>query len=195
MSQQRARLAPLPGPSPYGAFVAASLLVFLVAMAFAVALPRRAPPRLAPSLAAPDLIIPVDGVAADALVDTWGAARSEGRKHEGIDIMSRAGTPVRAAAAGRIAKLFHSKRGGTTIYQFDRAGHLIFYYAHLRAYAAGLQEGESVEQGQLIAYVGATGNATTPHLHFEIQRAGAKGQWWRGVAVNPYVALKAARLP
>lgn len=180
------------------AFVATSVFVFLFGTAVAIALPHRLPQTqapLLPSASARDLIIPVDGVGASALVDTWGAARSEGRKHEGIDIMARAGTPVRAAAAGRIAKFFQSKRGGTTIYEFDRAGHLIFYYAHLSAYAGGLKEGQDVEQGQLIAYVGATGNATTPHLHFEIQHAAATGQWWRGVAVNPYLPLKTAHLP
>ena len=178
------------------AFIAGSLFVFLFGTAVAIALPRVTPQfRTLPYAAvAPDLIIPVDGVKLSSLVDTWGAARSQGRKHEGIDIMAPAGTPVRATAAGQIAKLFHSVRGGTTIYEFDRSGHLLFYYAHLKAYADGLHEGEAVEQGQLLAYVGSTGNATTPHLHFEIQHAAAPKQWWRGTAFNPYLPLKTARL-
>src|SRR5262249_49685121 len=124
-----------------------------------------------------------------------GAARSEGRHHEGIDIMAPLGTPVRATAPGRIAKLFYSVRGGVTVYEFDDSGRLIYYYAHLSAYAAGLHEGQTVRQGDVIAYVGASGNATTPHLHFEIQTVAAPGQWWRGVAFNPYEPLKSARLP
>ena len=122
-----------------------------------------------------ELIVPVEGVQTSQLVDTWGAARSEGRKHEGIDIMARMGTPVRAAADGTIAKFFTSKRGGTTGYEFDQTGRIIYYYAHLSAYAAGLKEGDQVRQGQLIAYVGQTGNATMPHLHFEIRPSDMSG--------------------
>lgn len=181
-------------------FIAASIAVFLLGNTVAVIIPHVAPRDASRQLIVTqtlerELVIPVDGVSARSLVDTWGAARHEGRKHEGIDIMAPAGTPVRATAAGRIAKLFQSVRGGTTIYEFDQSGRFIFYYAHLQAYALGVHVGQVVEQGQLIAYVGATGNTTTPHLHFEIQRAVAPAQWWRGVAVNPYVPLKTARLP
>ena len=177
------------------AFVATAVFVFLFGTAVAIALPRHTPEIRLPSAIPSELIIPVDGVVASNLVDTWGAARSQGRKHEGIDIVARAGAPVKAAAAGRIAKLFQSERGGTTIYEFDQGGHLIFYYAHLLAYAPGLREGQMVKQGQLIAFVGSSGNATTPHLHFEIQRAAVPGQWWRGVALNPFMPLKTAHLP
>ena len=177
------------------ASVAASVFVFLLGTAVAVALPHRAPEILLPGIMPAELIVPVEGVQQTDLVDTWGAARSQGRKHEGIDIMARMGTPVRAAADGTIAKFFTSKRGGTTVYEFDRSGQVVYYYAHLSAYAAGLKEGDEVRQGQLIAYVGSTGNATTPHLHFEIQRANAQHQWWRGQALNPYLPLKTAHLP
>jgi len=184
-------------------FVATSVFVFLLGTAVAIALPHRsaniklpAPTSTPMPMATPaELIVPVEGVQTSQLVDTWGAARSEGRKHEGIDIMARMGTPVRAAAAGTIAKFFTSKRGGTTIYEFDQTGRVIYYYAHLSAYAAGLKEGDQVRQGQLIAFVGQTGNATTPHLHFEIQHAVVQHQWWRGEAVNPYLPLKTAHLP
>jgi len=176
------------------AFVATALFVFLFGTAVAIALPRHAPEIRLPSIMPAELIIPVEGVVAAQLVDTWGQARSEGRKHEGIDIMARLGTPVRATAAGRIAKLFVSKRGGITVYQLDQTGRVIYYYAHLSAYAAGLKEGDDIRQGQLIAYVGSTGNATTPHLHFEIQRTGADHQWWRGTAFNPYMPLRTAHL-
>ncbi|MCE9522604.1 MAG: M23 family metallopeptidase [Alphaproteobacteria bacterium] len=144
--------------------------------------------------AARDFIIPVEGVGADRLVSSWGAPRGQGRLHEGIDIMAPAGTPVRATAAGRIVKLYRSKRGGITVYQRDSSGQLVFYYAHLRNYAAGLREGDVVAQGQIIGAVGATGNATTPHLHFEMQRADARQRWWRGAAFNPFVALKSGKI-
>jgi murein DD-endopeptidase MepM/ murein hydrolase activator NlpD len=141
------------------------------------------------------LIIPVDGVALADLRDSWHAPRADGRLHEGVDIMAPLGTPVRASMAGRIAKLFVSKRGGNTIYEFDPSGRLIFYYAHLNGYAPNLTQGDAVVQGQLIGYVGKTGNATVTHLHFEIQHTDAGHHWWRGAAFNPYLALKAGSAP
>jgi len=146
-----------------------------------------------PAVARP-LIIPVAGLAPAQLTDTWGAARSEGRRHEGIDIMAPRGTPVHAAAEGTIIKLFFSRRGGMTIYQLDASGRFILYYAHLEGYAPGLKEGDRVVQGQVIASVGSSGNAATPHLHFEIQRADHARQWWRGVAYNPYLALTSGQM-
>jgi murein DD-endopeptidase MepM/ murein hydrolase activator NlpD len=141
-----------------------------------------------------ELIVPIRGVSVNRLVDTWGAPRDGGRYHEGIDIIVPAWTPVRAAASGTIVKLFSSSRGGVTVYQRDASGRLILYYAHLNGYVPGLREGMRVKQGQDIAFVGQTGNATVPHLHFEVQRAGAPGQWWRAEAVNPYLALRDGRV-
>ncbi|MCX7360065.1 MAG: M23 family metallopeptidase [Alphaproteobacteria bacterium] len=141
------------------------------------------------------LVIPVAGVARNALTDTWGAARSEGRSHEGIDIMAPMGTPVRAAADGRIVKFFDSVRGGTTIYQFDTSERFVYYYAHLSSRAVGLAEGDVVEQGDVIAYVGMSGNAPVPHLHFEIQRLTAERHWWEAESMNPYPLLVAGRAP
>lgn len=126
---------------------------------------RRAARRSAPSA---HLVVPVQGLTRTDIVDSWGQARSEGRSHEGIDIMAPAGTRVIAAANGRIVKFFDSERGGITIYQFDDRERFVFYYAHLRARAPDLAEGDYVRQGEVIGYVGSTGNATTPHLHFEI---------------------------
>jgi peptidoglycan LD-endopeptidase LytH len=183
----------------------ASVLVFMGAASI-LSLPGDAPKaavRPMDRVAAPDMreasgpreiIVPVKGVRLAGLVDTWGAPRDGGRRHEGIDIMVPAWTPVRAAATGIIVKLFSSSRGGVTLYQTDASGRLILYYAHLNGYVPGLREGMRVSQGQEIAYVGQTGNATTPHLHFEIQRVSAPGQWWRGEPVNPYLALRAGRL-
>lgn len=141
-----------------------------------------------------DLIVPIEGVRIGQLVDSWGAVREGGRRHEGIDLMAPTDTPVRAAANGTIVKLYSSSRGGVTVYQRDTSGRLILYYAHLNSYAPGLREGMRVKQGQKIAFVGRTGNATVPHLHFEVHRANAAGQWWRGKAINPYLALKAGRV-
>jgi murein DD-endopeptidase MepM/ murein hydrolase activator NlpD len=151
-------------------------------------------PVAAVAVGTPQLIVPVIGVAPRQLVDTFGAGRSGGRAHQGIDIMAKRGTPVRAAMPGTIAKLFTSKLGGTTIYQYDETKTYIFYYAHLEGYAAGISVGQRVEQGQVIAYVGSTGNATTPHLHFEIQRADGSGRWWKAHAMNPYPMLKSGSL-
>lgn len=141
------------------------------------------------------LIVPVAGVASQGLADTWGAARSEGRSHEGIDIMAPAGTPVRAAADGRIVKFFDSVRGGVTIYQFDTSERFVYYYAHLSRRANGLSEGDVVRQGDVIAYVGMTGNAPVPHLHFEIQRLTPERHWWETESMNPYPLLVAGRAP
>lgn len=141
------------------------------------------------------LIIPVQGVTRRNLSDTWGDARSEGRAHQGIDILARAGTPVLAVADGRIVKFFDSVRGGVTIYQFDQSGRFVYYYAHLNARAAGLLEGDQVRQGQVIGYVGMTGNAPVPHLHFEIQRLTPAQRWWEADSMNPYPLLLTGQPP
>lgn len=141
------------------------------------------------------LIVPVSGVAASALSDTWGATRSEDRTHEGIDIMAPMGTPVRAAADGRIVKFFDSVRGGITVYQFDTSERFVYYYAHLSRRAPGLVEGAVVRQGDVIAYVGMSGNAPVPHLHFEIQRLTPERHWWEADSMNPYPLLVAGRAP
>lgn len=142
-----------------------------------------------------ELIIPVVNVASSALSDTWGATRSEGRTHEGIDILAPLGTPVRAAADGRIVKFFDSVRGGVTIYQFDTSERFVYYYAHLNQRAPGLMEGAVVRQGDVIGYVGMTGNAPVPHLHFEVQRLTPERRWWEATSMNPYPLLVAGRAP
>lgn len=152
------------------------------------------PPSAMPSVSAAELVVPVQGVARAKLVDSWGAPRDGGRSHMGIDIIAPNGTPVRATADGTIIKLDDSDRGGITIYQTSADGRLIFYYAHLDRYAGQLKEGQLVEQGQMIGYVGKSGNAPVPHLHFEIQTPSQDKQWWQGKAFNPYPGLKAGRL-
>jgi murein DD-endopeptidase MepM/ murein hydrolase activator NlpD len=154
----------------------------------AVALPVPATPLL------PPLQLPVDGIGIDDLDDTYTDARGEGRRHDAIDIMAAQGTPVRAVADGTIAKLFLSVPGGKTIYQFDSDERVAFYYAHLDRYADGVVEGMNVRQGDLIGYVGYTGNANAaaPHLHFAVFVLGADKRWWEGTAINPYPLLRGA---
>lgn len=147
------------------------------------------PPAAAQRALSTDLIIPVEGLTHAALADSFGAARSEGRSHQGIDLMAEAGAPVLAAADGVIAKFHDSERGGVAIYQLDASGRLVFYYAHLEARAEWLEEGQEVRQGDVIGYVGMTGNAPVPHLHFEIQQRKDGRRWWRGQPVNPYPLL------
>ncbi len=141
------------------------------------------------------LMVPVRGLTRSDLTDTWGEARSEGRRHEGIDIMAPQGAVVQAVAAGRIVKFFDSDRGGVTIYQFDRSERFVYYYAHLSRRAPGLAEGDTVRQGQVIGYVGMTGNAPVPHLHFEIQRLTSERHWWEATSLNPYTYLMTGQPP
>lgn len=142
----------------------------------------------------PGLLVPVQGLAPDQLQDTFTDARSEGRVHDAIDIMAPAGTPVLAVADGTVEKLFTSERGGLTVYQFEPDGVYCYYYAHLDRYADGLVEKQAVKRGDVIGYVGSTGNASpdAPHLHFEIHRLGPEKQWWKGEALNPYPVLRGA---
>jgi peptidoglycan LD-endopeptidase LytH len=142
--------------------------------------------------ASPDsLIIPVDGVTAEHLKSTFYEARGIFREHHAIDILAPRGTPVRAAVDGTIRKLFTSGEGGLTIYEFDRGEQRVYYYAHLDRYAPNLREGMSVGQGDVIGYVGTTGNAPpgTPHLHFAISILPPAKNWWQGEPVDPYPLL------
>lgn len=186
--------------TPQASVAAWTAIVALVMGAFGV-LSATIPPLIAPAPAVltsapppPDFVIPVARVETDDLVNTWGAARSHGRKHQGIDIMARAGTPVHAAADGVIIRMTTNELGGIVLYQRDGSGDLVLYYAHLQGYAAGLREGGAVKQGDVIGYVGSTGNATTPHLHFEITRQPDPKRWWGGKPVNPYPVLKAGMI-
>jgi peptidoglycan LD-endopeptidase LytH len=139
-----------------------------------------------------DLTIPVDGVDAGDLRDTFSDSRGGGRAHEAIDIMAPRNTPIRAADDGVIQKLFTSDAGGLTIYQFEPSGMFTYYYAHLDRYAPNLREGQQVRRGEVIGYVGSTGNASpnAPHLHFAIFRQTPDRQWWKGEPINPYPVLK-----
>ena len=137
------------------------------------------------------LRIPVDGVAHPALKQSFEQRRGTGR-HEAIDILAARGTPVRAVDAGLVGKLFTSVRGGLTVYHYDPTGTYCYYYAHLDRYADGLREGQKLRAGDLVGYVGTTGNAPkdTPHLHFAIFRLTKPGRWWEGTPIDPYLALQ-----
>lgn len=139
-----------------------------------------------------NLVIPVLGVKPEQLLDTFADARSEGRSHDAIDIAAPAGTPVIAASEGEIVKLFQSEKGGTTIYQLSPDKKLVFYYAHLQRYADGIHEGKYVRQGEVVAYVGDTGNAGAGnyHLHFSIATITDPKRHWDGTNINPYPLLK-----
>ena len=138
-----------------------------------------------------EMIIPVVGVASDDLRDSFSEPRSGGRRHEAIDILAPRNTPVVAAQDGTVVKLYESKQGGLSIYELEPSGHYELYYAHLESYAPGVHEGDAVRQGQVIGYVGTSGNApkNVPHLHFSVIALGPERAWWKGTAVNPFPLL------
>lgn len=143
-------------------------------------------------LADRDLEIPVEGIKPEQLTRSFEDRRSGTRAHEAIDIPAPRNTPVKAVDDGTIARLFFSKAGGITIYQFDPSERFCYYYAHLERYADGLREGDRVKKGQIIGYVGVSGNApkNTPHLHFAVFRLSAAKRWWEGTPIDPYEILR-----
>ena len=138
------------------------------------------------------LELPVQGATRDKLHDSFDEKRGGNRRHEAIDILAPLNTPVLAVEDGTIAKLFRSDAGGITAYQFDPSNTYVYYYAHLDHYAPGLAEGKRVARGQVIGYVGVTGNAPkdTPHLHFAIFKLTAEKKWWQGTPIDPYDVLR-----
>lgn len=155
--------------------------------------PAPIPASVAKSVGQGALVIPVSGVQPAQLTDTWGDARGDGtREHHAIDIMAPRGTPVVAAAAGTVEKIFESRNGGHTVYVRRDDAQWLDYYAHLDSYAPNLAEGQRVGQGQLIGAVGSTGDASpeAPHLHYEIKHMAAGEKWWQGTEINPYEILR-----
>lgn len=150
---------------------------------------RRPSVSLAPGAS---LLIPVRGIRPEQLRDSYDDARGGGtRYHHAIDIMAPRGTPVVAAEDGRIHRLRTGSTGGITIYQLGRDGRTLFYYAHLERYVAGLREGQDVWRGQILGYVGDTGNAGRGnyHLHFSVGTLRDLGRWWESENRNPYPLL------
>jgi murein DD-endopeptidase MepM/ murein hydrolase activator NlpD len=154
-------------------------------------------PVPAGELATRGLLVPVQGIGREKLQNTYTDPRGGGtRTHEALDIMAPRGTPVLAVEDGKIQKLFTSKQGGLTIYQYDPSETYAYYYAHLDHYAQGLKEGQTVRKGQVLGYVGTTGNASPegPHLHFAIFRLTREKKWWQGDPLNPFEVLRGRRL-
>lgn len=160
-------------------------------------LPLRPTPQEMPIAAAPvsgadaaagKLLIPVEGVKLAQLSDNFNQPRGKERRHEALDIMAPKGTRVIAAADGKVVKLFNSKPGGLTVYQFDPTGKYAYYYAHLDRYAEGIKEGNVLKRGDLVGYVGSTGDASpsAPHLHFAVVELTPAKEWWKGTSVNPF---------
>ncbi len=116
------------------------------------------------------LSVPVDGIAANRLTDTFGAPRSGGRTHAGTDIFARRGTPVRAAHHGIVLRIGTTPLGGRSVWTFGRRG-VLCYYTHLDSWAPGLAAGDWVSPATQLGTVGNGGNARTtrPHLHFEVR--------------------------
>lgn len=140
------------------------------------------------------LILPVQGVTKGQLRDTYAETRGGAgatRVHEALDIRAPRGTPVLSAADGKLMRLFDSRTGGLMVYAADPTDRFVLLYGHLDRYADGLRNGMPLKQGQVIGYVGTTGNAPigTPHLHFGILRGKPSANWSRGTPVNPYPLL------
>lgn len=134
------------------------------------------------------LLMPLDGFQPGQMKDSFYEKRGA-QMHGAVDMLAPRYTTVHAVCDGTIAKLFHSRLGGMTIYQFDTRKHFVFYYAHLQSYADGLREGEPVKKGAAIGFVGTSGNAppNTPHLHFSVSVLGLQKQWWKGtIPIDPY---------
>jgi peptidoglycan LD-endopeptidase LytH len=141
-------------------------------------------------LVARELVIPVHGVRREQLTDSYAASRGD-RTHAALDIMAPRGTPVVAADGGLVWKVRSNDLGGRTIYILDREERYVYYYAHLDRYADGLREGQHVERGTVLGYVGTTGNAppNIPHLHFQLMKYRGDGRWWDGEPINPFPYL------
>lgn len=166
--------------------------------AVAGSIPQEGPPRIAvdspAKYPAPSIGLPIAGLQPGDIQDSFEQTRGAERKHEACDIMAPRGTPVLAVDHGIIKKLFNSKPGGLTVYQFDSTERFCFYYAHLDRYAEGLREGMLLKRGEKVGYVGSTGNAdpAAPHLHLAIFELGPEKRWWEGKPINPYPILMQA---
>jgi murein DD-endopeptidase MepM/ murein hydrolase activator NlpD len=137
------------------------------------------------------LTFPIKGFDPERVKNSYNESRGN-QKHEAVDILAPRDTPIMAVDDGTIAKLFLSKLGGTTIYQFDPSRKYIYYYAHLEKYADGLKDGAAIKRGQIMGYVGTSGDAppNTPHLHLSISMPEADKKWWQTAPLNPYLVFK-----
>ena len=139
------------------------------------------------------LIVPVAGVAVKDLTDSFDDARGGGtRKHEALDIMAARNTPVPSAVSGVLLKFHNSVAGGLTIYASDPSNRYVLMYGHLDSYKPGLKEGDALQKGEIIGFVGSTGDASpnAPHLHFAIARNDNMKEWWKGTPLNPFLVFR-----
>lgn len=145
-------------------------------------------------LRARGLTVPVAGADPARIADAFDAPRGGDRRHRAIDILAPRGTAVIAADDGRILRLASNSLGGITVYATDPTSSIVYYYAHLERYRRGVREGDRLERGDTIGYVGTSGNAPrgTPHLHFQVMLMPDDGRWWTGEPVNPLPLLRRA---
>ena len=153
---------------------------------------ERLGPDVVADLRSRALALPVKGIEPFDLHSSFDDERGEGRRHEAMDILAPRNTPVLAVEDGTVARLFTSKAGGLTVYQFDPTSTYAYYYAHLERYADGLTDHARVKRGQVLGYVGTSGNAPkdTPHLHFAIFKLDDPKRWWEGAPIDPYIVLR-----
>jgi murein DD-endopeptidase MepM/ murein hydrolase activator NlpD len=168
----------------------------LVAILAALCIPVFSTAYFQTQLAPRDLGLPFANFKLSDMLDTFNSARAGERRHEATDIVAPRGTPVLAVDDGNIVKLFWSVPGGRTIYQFDPTERFCYYYAHLDGYEAHIREGLKIHRGQVIGFVGTTGNApaNSPHLHFAITQIGTDKKWWGGRPIDPYPLLRSSAL-
>ena len=138
------------------------------------------------------MVVPVAGVGAKSLIDSFEDKRGGTRRHNALDIIAARNTPAIAATSGTILKLHSSGAGGLTVYMSDLTNRFVLMYGHLDSFRPGMKEGASVKRGEIIGFVGSTGNASplTPHLHFQIMRTDNLKEWWKGVPLNPFLVWR-----
>lgn len=159
-------------------------------------MPATTPPTAAPKIARARtdveflrdtrLMVPVDGIAPEQIPDTYWAKRDGGRIHHASDIMAPRGTPVVAATDGVVLRVGENKTGGTVVYTTDFERRFVYYHAHLERVHERIREGLVIQQGDVLGYVGTTGNAppNAPHLHFQVMRMPADDHYWEGMPVD-----------
>lgn len=153
-------------------------------------------PPLAPgdlgALRSQGLVIPVAGIAAKDLVDSFDDMRGGTRRHNALDILAARNTPVLATVTGKVLKVHNSTAGGLTIYMADPTSRFVFMYGHLESLRPGIAEGQSLKRGEIIGFVGSSGNAnpSVPHLHFQVTRNDDMSEWWKGTPINPFLVFR-----